>query len=190
MSTDKNNSRKWVYIFSETRFRKFWMKTQEGYIWFQIIYFFKCYYHQCHKWTFKKKKNLLDEKDIYPYLHRKMFGGHMSDIYPSRIFGSGHWHIRGQICVFKKIQIHIISCVFYVYTGCFSQECSIFCDFARTGLPLVIKKMGQPIRLTVHSSPIPALTALFVKADPYGNFMKSWLYCGFLGSNTTFCHMV
>ena len=26
-------------------------------------------------------ENLLDEKDIYPYHHRKMLGRHMSDIY-------------------------------------------------------------------------------------------------------------
>ena len=26
-------------------------------------------------------ENLLDEKDINPYLHRKMFDRHMSDIY-------------------------------------------------------------------------------------------------------------
>ena len=33
-------------------------------------------------------ENLLDEKDIFPYLHREMFGGHGANIYPSWVFTS------------------------------------------------------------------------------------------------------
>ena len=31
-------------------------------------------------------KNLLDEKGIYSYIHREMFGRHMSDTYPFLVF--------------------------------------------------------------------------------------------------------
>ena len=31
-------------------------------------------------------KNLLDEKGIYSYIHRELFGRHMSDTYPFLVF--------------------------------------------------------------------------------------------------------
>ena len=40
-------------------------------------------------------ENLFDEKDMYPFLHREMFGRHLWDIYPSWVFTSTEHSWRG-----------------------------------------------------------------------------------------------
>ena len=52
----------------------------------------------CPTYVGQTLENLFDEKEMYPYHHREMFGRHMSDIYvqenmsdiyPSLVFTSG-----------------------------------------------------------------------------------------------------